>query len=175
MKIRSLETDDVGLYRALRTASFVTDPDSFSTSLEDLSSRGEEEGWADDLVTSHGSLALGAFERERLVGFVFFERDRRVKARHRGLMHTLYVDREQRGQGTGAALVRAVQERAPRTPGLEFVEAWVLGPGPKDFYLRLGFDALYTLERDLVGPSGSISATYLRWPVPPADRRHRED
>lgn len=159
-RIADLLTVHAEAYRALRLASLDSDPDRFSIAPQDLHE--EERWWERHLERGPEDLALGAFDGDTLVGFVFFRRDRRLRARHRGLLHGLFVADGQRGHGLGRALVERVLEHAATLDGLEYVEAWVLGDGPRDFYVELGFRDHYTIERDMIGPNGAVDATYLR-------------
>ncbi|MEL6972979.1 MAG: GNAT family N-acetyltransferase, partial [Bacteroidota bacterium] len=104
--------------------SYQEAPLAFSESFEDEQERplssfqqeiqilGQPEEW----------FVLGAFEGDQLLGFVKFRRDQRSKARHKSMVHAMYVDPTYRKRGVGQALMEDLIDRAQ--PGLKHFACW---------------------------------------------------
>ena len=120
--IRLLTTQDAMVYNELRLKSFVESPFAFSESFEDESKKATSEIISE--VQAIGDppeyFLLGAFNTaEQLIGFVKFKRDQRTKARHKSMIHAMYVDPFYRNKKIGQALVADVITRARKLIGLE--------------------------------------------------------
>ena len=142
--IRVLKASDGSAFRALRLESFQESPLAFSESYEDEKVKSVEV-FSAELVpqgTPPEYYLLGAFDHEQtLVGFVKFKRDQRSKARHKSMVHAMYVKPAFRGHGIGRKLMLEVIRRAREMPGLEQIHLWVLHTdrSASAFYASLGF------------------------------------
>ncbi len=141
--IRALSETDASAYRTLRARAFVEDSASFSESAEDeahlpIAHFQSLIGSGDEHVT------FGSFDEGRLNGFATFKRDKRSKARHKGFLHTMYVEREFRGNGIASRLLAMLVDHARSLQGLEQLHLWVLNPetsAARKLYERAGFVA----------------------------------
>ena len=164
---RLLTPEDAVGYRALRLHSYQEAPLAFSESYEDERHRPLAD-FAEELQ-QHGRppewFVLGAILDDRLTGFVKFRRDRRSKARHKSMLHAMYVHPDLRGEGVGKALVERTLERARQLDGLEQIHLWVLhaeGKSAAAFYRRLGFRSQGPLvHQDLKAGETYIDAEYM--------------
>ena len=168
ISIRVLTTEDAEAFRDLRLKSYQEDPFSFSESYEDervkpLSKFTEE-------LTPKGNplewFVLGAFARNHsLIGFVKFRRDQRSKARHKSMLHAMYVDTKFRKQGIGEKLIVHLLDRAKELEGLEQIHLWVLhykGNSASNFYRKCGFENLgFVVKKDLKINDQYIDAEYM--------------
>ena len=142
-------------------------PLAFSESYEDERLRPESDFAAELDVRGEPAewFVLGAFaEGNELVGFVKFRRDQRSKARHKAMLHAMYVAPEYRKHGVGKQLVMEVLERARQLPGLEQLHLWVLHAegSAAGFYQKLGFEQQGPLVRkDLKIDGRYVDAEYL--------------
>ena len=90
---------------------------------------------------------IGAFEDERLVGIVGFFRESGTKGQHKGYIISMYVAPDQRGRGTGKALLAEAIAQARTIPGLEQLLLAVVttNTSARQLYRSLGFE-VYGLE-----------------------------
>ena len=164
---RLLRNEDAEDYRALRLQSYQEAPLAFSESFEDervkpitsfteeLQILGQPEEW----------YVLGAIQDDQLIGFVKFRRDQRSKARHKSMVHAMYVAPAYRKLGVGQALMDALITRARALPGLEQIHLWVLhanGKTAANFYQNIGFQRQGPLVKDdLKWQDQYIDAEYM--------------
>ena len=108
---------------------------------------------------------LGAFEGDQLLGFVIFRRDQRSQARHKSIVHTMYVDQTYRKRGVGQALMEDLIDRARALPGFEQIHLWVLhanGKPAAHFYQNMGIQRQGPLVKDdLKWQDQYIDAEYM--------------
>ena len=169
MYTRILKEKDVSLYRQLRLKSYQTDPLSFSESYEDEVNKTD-----DDFITELQTIGdppewfvLGMFtELEELIGFVKFRRDMRSKARHKAMIHAMYIDPEFRNKGWGEKLMTALLEKAEKMEGLQQVHLWVLhaagAASAASFYKDCGFESQGTrVKNDLKINDQYVDAEYM--------------
>ena len=142
---RFLIKKDAIAYRALRLNSYQESPLAFSESYQDEQSRSID-SFEKELVHKGNPpewFVLGAFtEEDHLIGFVKFRRDQRSKARHKSMVHAMYVAPEFRGLQVGNQLMEEIIELAKAMAGLEQIHLWVLhanGQTAANFYSKLGF------------------------------------
>ncbi len=143
--IRRLRADvatDVQQYWQLRNGGLQEFPDAFTTS--------HEEGVAtppEKLAKRFGGAGsddffLGAFADDgSLLGAVGFERETRIKQRHKGLVIGMYVTAAARGTGLGKQLLATLIEEARQLGGLEQITLSVTrsNEGARQLYLAAGF------------------------------------
>lgn len=167
IEYRLLDSDDAKAYQALRLQSYQEAPLAFSESFEDEQQRsvsffakelqvlGEPAEW----------FVLGAFDEEQLIGFVKFRRDQRSKARHKSMVHAMYVSPSHRKLGVGQALMEVLISRAKELNGLEQIHLWVLhanGKTAAPFYQNIGFQRQGPLVKDdLKWQDQYIDAEYM--------------
>ena len=162
-----LTPDDAGIYRQLRLKSYEVSPFAFSESYADERSRPESDFATELQIKGNPAewFVLGAFtEQNELAGFVKFRRDERSKARHKAMIHAMYVTPEYRNNRIGKLLIMAVLEHIKQLQGLEQIHLWVLhsDSSASDFYKKCGFESQGTLvKNDLKIGDTYIDAEYM--------------
>lgn len=165
--IRFLTEKDASAYKELRLKSYQEAPFAFSESYEDEKDRTENDFSAE--LKMHGKPAewfvLGAFsETDKLIGFVKFRRDVRSKARHKSMIHAMYMAPEYRKQGVGHQLISSLIKIAQEINGLEQIHLWVLHDetSASDFYKKCGFESQGTIvKKDLKIKDRYVDAEYM--------------
>lgn len=116
--VRPLLPDDAPAYRELMLAAYAESPDAFTSTAEERA--GEPISyWLSRIGRpDSGTLALGAYAGEQLVGSVALERERKPKTAHKALLIGMVVKPAQRRSGAGRALIAALLAHAARQPGL---------------------------------------------------------
>ncbi len=164
---RFLTNDDAKQYHLARLLSFKESPLAFSESFEDenkkdyLSFLNEIQIIGDP--PEH--FILGAFDQNKLIGFVKFRRDQRSKARHKAMIHAMYVHPDFRKKNIGKQLIHELLVYAKKLQGLEAIHLWVLhanGKSAADFYRSCGFMGQGPLvKQDLKINDVYIDAEYM--------------
>jgi len=78
------------------------------------------------------AFTLGVFQEVgRLVGVVSFEREVRIKLRHKGLIYRMYVSSGVSGQGIGRRLLQNAINRAQQIVGLQQINLTVIATNAK--------------------------------------------
>jgi len=137
MEIRRLTALDKKEYQNLILQGVAAHPESFRISVKDV-----KESEPPFAVEQADDFTLGAFdENETLVGAVSFERERREKLRHKGLIYRMYVPSTEAGKGVGRKILRAAIERARAIDGLEQINLTVVATNEraKRLYESEGF------------------------------------
>ncbi|NHQ92340.1 GNAT family N-acetyltransferase [Janthinobacterium lividum] len=109
--IRLLTPADTAAFCALRLRAILDSPSSFSASREDELARTAAEH-AQRIADGPMQRAFGAFDGERLVGFVGLRRESMRQLSHKALLWGVFVDVAQRGRGVARRLVNACIELA---------------------------------------------------------------
>ncbi len=169
IKLKLLTPDHTNAYRKLRLKSFRDDPYAFSESYEDEKNRSTQSFEQELLIkgTPPEQFVLGAFgQTEQLLGFVKFRRDKRTKARHKSMIHAMYVSPEFRHLGLGQQILTTLIEKAKAMPGLEQIHLWVLhsseSRSASTFYSAFGFESQGTkVKKDLKIGAEYIDAEYM--------------
>ena len=169
VKIRLLQKDHLNEYRNLRLKSFKNSPYAFSESYDDEKTRPLNE--FDQELEIEGDppeqFILGAFNKEsQLIGFVKFRRDKRSKARHKSMLHAMYVEPEYRNYGVGGKILEETINKAKQIIGLEQIHLWVLhsnnSKSASKFYSNYGFISQGTkVKKDLKIGENYIDAEYM--------------
>ena len=146
MEIRALGEADVAIYWPLRLEALRTDPEAFGSDYEESRQRpltAVAERLRDDGASQ---FTLGAFDGDRLIGTVTFQRESRRKTQHKGWIQGMYVTPSARGRGVGRALMEAAIARARTGPGLEQIQLGVVATNvaAHRLYLSLGFQVYGT-------------------------------
>ena len=104
VEIRALNPEDLPALRDLRLRALREHPEAFATSEAEERERSPEE-LARRLAPALHQVTLGAFDRDRLVGFVALTRSTRIRQHHRATLTAMYVAPEARGAKLGRALL----------------------------------------------------------------------
>lgn len=137
MKIKRLMIVNAAEYRNLILQGVAAHPESFRIGVEDV--RGSKSPFA---AENEDDFTLGAFdENEALLGVVSFERERREKLRHKGLIYQMYVASAEAGRGIGRKLLQAAIRQAFEIDGLEQINLTVVATNEraKRLYESEGF------------------------------------
>ena len=142
--IRELTGDDAGEFRSLRLRALKEHPDAFGSSYE-AEVTVPNAATAERLrrnAASQGSLTLGAYRGQMLVGMVGLVQETREKTRHKGNIWGMYVPIEEQGKGTGRALLSRAIELARGMAGLEQLHLAVVSRNSRarDLYASFGFE-----------------------------------
>lgn len=144
--IRRLEGDaDAALYRDIRLESLKVAPDAFLADYE------SEAALPLDQFASRiaGSVALGAFRGDELLGLAGYYVERHPRMAHKGMLWGVYVRPAARGTGLARRLVEAVLDHAAgHVEALNLVVERGNTPARR-LYTALGF-VEYGLEKDAV-------------------------
>jgi len=99
------------------------------------------------------SFTLGAYAKNVLAGVASFARDGedREKLRHKGILFTMYVSKEFRGQGIARQLLEEIIKRAKTIPGIEQINLIVLTGNlrAKQLYEKFGFEKYGTEQNSI--------------------------
>ena len=166
-EIRILDARDTNDYQALRLESFKESPYAFSESYEDEVKRSLEDFKAE--IKAEGTppeqFVLGVIkEKNSLIGFVKFRRDKRTKARHKSMIHAMYISSQYRNLQLGEQLIQELIKRAKALEGLEQIHLWVLhsSTSASNFYKRCGFVSQGTyVKQDLKIGNDYVDAEYM--------------
>jgi ribosomal protein S18 acetylase RimI-like enzyme len=141
--IRRLTSNEVELFRQIRTESVQLHPEAFCDCPEEMLGYSEQKmhDFADPSDSFPQKFILGAFENDTLLGVVGFFREESVKERHRGYIWSVYTRPEARGKGVSRALMETLIAEAKRIDGIEFLvlDVSTTQQAAKNLYLSLGF------------------------------------
>ena len=100
----------------------------------------KEREWLQKNLDDAASLALGAFDGDRFVGFLNFKGNERRRNAHHGVFG-ISVHPEHRSTGIGAALIRALLDWAAANPAIEKVTLGVFetNAAGRALYRKMGF------------------------------------
>lgn len=138
--VRPLTPTDAQTYWETRNQGLREFPDAFTTTYEEGVAIPPEllaeriKGMGDDFV-------MGAFESGKLLGYAGFQRETRVKLRHKGKVLGMYVIPEARGTGLGRRLLAELIERVRTLDGMELLLLTVThsNEAARKLYLSVGF------------------------------------
>ena len=120
MELRALTEFDLKLYKNQRLNSLTEAPYSFSDRYNDIVQQSDSFFLNELGINQDEQFVLGAFDNEtNLIGFVRFIRDLREKARHKAMIHVMYVHPQIRNQSIGEKLLSEVFELSSKMIGLE--------------------------------------------------------
>lgn len=165
--IRALQADEVEAFRELRLLGFKESNASFSESYEDEVSR-PKSYFLHLMGISAEHFTLGAFSpKGKLVAQAIFKRDPREKARHKSMIHAMFVNSAYRRQGISRAMLKEIIQRARALPGLEQIHLWVLDPhisAAVPLYEAMGFHhSGPVVEGNLIIDGKYVNAGYMVW------------
>ncbi|MCC8366000.1 GNAT family N-acetyltransferase [Xenorhabdus sp. PB61.4] len=99
--IRVLGKSDVKDYRELRLESLYINPESFGATYQEESTKSEQEF----ITKITGSLILGAYLNNELIGVIGFQQNSNYKTLHKGIIWGFYVKPGYRGLKVGEKLM----------------------------------------------------------------------
>jgi RimJ/RimL family protein N-acetyltransferase len=148
IQYRTLQGEDLGIYRQIRLECLKYYPDYFGTTYEeDL----HASSLKFDKVLMAGSgddFLLGAFADEALIGICGFVRGDRIKTRHHGEIVHMYVNPAFSGKGIGTRLLQLTIEKVFENSLVDQIELAVVDNNERAIttYRRLGFVQYGRLE-----------------------------
>ena len=158
MSIRKMTLADEEVYRALFDRGVREHSRQFRVSPADVVAM------PTPLALPHSDdFTLGAFsEMGSLLGVVSFEREKREKMRHKGLLYRMYVSAEAAGKGIGRALVRETIRLARAQSGLEQINLTVIADNTraKILYETENF-VTFSREKNALKVGGNEQMIYL--------------
>ena len=151
--VRALRTEEAAQWRVLRLEALRTCPTAFAMSYEEALPQ-DLAAFASLIPPPDGpNVLFGAFRGEVLSGSAGFRVYTTLKQRHKGQLWGVYVDPALRGRGVGAALVRAVIERARTHVAVLQLSVQIDNAAARALYRQLGF-VPYGIERRALRHAG---------------------
>ena len=95
MKIKQLTRDDVNDYKNIRLEALYNNPDSFVT-MYDEEAKKTIDKFRERIPVDNNSFILGCYQDKYLVGIIAFDRESRIKVRHKAFIRSMYVRSEYR-------------------------------------------------------------------------------
>jgi ribosomal protein S18 acetylase RimI-like enzyme len=137
--VRRLAEDDAPAWWALRLEAVEREPRAFGETPEEHRRTPLEK--ITKLIRGEEGFLVGALDGDTLVGIVRFARPARVKERHKGHIHGVYVTASHRGQRLARRLIQFVIDEMASDPTLEqLLLAVAVGNHPaRATYASLGF------------------------------------
>jgi RimJ/RimL family protein N-acetyltransferase len=142
MPIRRLVPDDAPAYRTLMLGAYRDHPDAFTSTFEERAAQ-PADWWAWRLAPDAcaDQRVFGALEGGALLGVAGWQREPRVRSRHRAELFGMMVAAPARGGGIGRALVEAILADLRATAGMVAVRLTVTdgNRAAERLYARCGF------------------------------------
>ncbi len=139
-------------YWRVRNEGLKEFPDAFTTSYEEGVATPPEKLALRFGADDSEDFVFGAFSgTDELLGYAGFERETRIKQRHKGTVVGMYVIPSARGIGLGRAIFAALLTDAKQLNGLEQIMLSVTrsNKGARSLYLSSGF-ASFGIERNAI-------------------------
>ncbi|WP_226683589.1 GNAT family N-acetyltransferase [Sutcliffiella horikoshii] len=139
--MRVLSKKDAEQFQRLRLESLIKEPTSFASSYEE-----EQHRTYDDIKTripeNQDSFIYGAFVEEILVGMTGFQREDKIKFKHKGFIWGVYITEEYRGKGYSKQLLENTLTKAKNIQGLKQIQLTVAATNnsAKKLYESYGFE-----------------------------------
>lgn len=167
MNFRFLTQYDLFDYKKLKCYGLIESKFAFSDSYEDEVNRPYLDYLQELEIIGNpaDTFVLGAFtQTDELIAFVRFKRDRRLKALHKAMVHSLYVNPNFRNQGIAKKMMLELFRITSTIVGLEQIHLWVLisETSVLDFYEKLGFESQgAVVKNDLKFDKRYVDAVYM--------------
>lgn len=166
IEIRRFKQGEVEKFVSIRRCALETSPDEFAETLASFDAVAfvRKKVRYQNLMMNTSDFAMGAFAEDIAVGMCLFSRLSRDDSRHRGLITSLFVRPEYRGQGLGEKLLRSVFDEASKHYWLKEIVLSVKSANERaiSLYKRLGmedFDPPFKAELQ----EACCNETHLRW------------
>lgn len=147
IEIREILSSEIEQYKKFLTTALQTDEENLLITLRDNLDAPFPTKDRNDNFT------LGAYAENVLAGVVSFARDGedREKLRHKGIMFTMYVSNEFRGQGIAGKLLEELIKRVKTISDIEQINLVVIANNSraKQLYEKFGFEK-YGTERNSI-------------------------
>jgi len=138
IEIKEIFSKQIEQYKMFLALGLQTDEESLLITPKDNSNA------AFPTKDRNDSFTIGAYVENVLVAVVSFARDGegREKLQHKGLLSTMYVSKDFRGQGIARALLEEVIKRVKAIPGIEQINLVVIANNSraKRLYEKFGFE-----------------------------------
>jgi ribosomal protein S18 acetylase RimI-like enzyme len=165
MEIRLLTEQDASGFWTERLRVLLGEPNAFVGTYEENKNKNIESVISKfrDTWCFGDNYILGAFDNNRLIGYIGFERTLRKRLMHKGRIWGMYVAPEARKQGVGRALLNEVINRSRELEGLEQLYLSVISQNEtaKALYESVGFKTYGVEERALKLEDGYLDEAFM--------------
>lgn len=163
MEIRLLEEQDAKEYWALRKEALTQDPGAFGETYTEATSHDNPVERIEKIIKRDHEHIFGAFIDERLLGIATLTIETTVKTQHRGYIGSVYVSPDARGNGAGAAIMKAIIAWAHAHDHLEKLDLGVFTSNQRAFelYKKLGFEVIGVDKKSIRDEDGAFIDEYL--------------
>ncbi|BBN96188.1 acetyltransferase [Deinococcus grandis] len=160
VQVRRLTPGDAPAYRAARLAALQADPAAFMMTAPEFAAQ-PEDALAARLAPDAAGVTLGAFVDGQLLGLLTLVRETAPPLAHRVNVYGVSVAPGARGQGLGAALVRAGVALARSWVGVTSLHLAVMDSqdAARRLYERCGF-RVWGTQPDAVRRDGRVHAEH---------------
>jgi len=136
--IRPITRGEAPAWRLLRLEMLKNHPTAFKSSYEDIADR-ELDFFAQRIPDDAVDVLFGVYAAGELSGSAGFSREERLKARHKGVMSSVYLKPALRGRGIGEALTKRVIEHAREHVSVLLCSVVSDNGAARALYERMGF------------------------------------
>jgi ribosomal protein S18 acetylase RimI-like enzyme len=154
---RKITKVDADTYWQLRLSALKDSPDAFASSYEESLGRPLDEV-ANRINEKEDNFILGAFDGNRAIGMVGFQREQAIKIKHKAFIWGVFVYTEYRGLGIAKKLMEEVIDHAKKLGNLRQIRLEVAShnESAKKLYSRFGFET-FGCEKDALFINGKYN------------------